>query len=73
MQKKLFSAVLTVCTLSACSITINDEEIEGRKGQEQSLEVRRDDKLDLRISCTKGKQPYKEGGENGEAVVMGCR
>lgn len=64
---------LSALFLAACSVNINGEEVDTYRGEERSLEVRTNEEIDAKISCTNGKRPYKEGGTNGEPLVMGCR
>lgn len=72
---KMLSVVVgfSALFLGACSVNINGEDVDTFRGDEHSLEVRTNEEIDVKISCTDGKRPYKEGGTNGEPLVMGCR
>jgi hypothetical protein len=73
MKKALIIAPVAALALGACSVNINGEDIEPFRGDEHSLEVSENEETRAKISCTNGKEPYKEGGVNGEPLVMGCR
>jgi len=73
MTKSLLMAAIAMLSLSACSIYVDGEKIEAHRTEHSSLTVRSDSDRKTTVSCMGGTEPYSEGGENGEPLVMGCR
>jgi hypothetical protein len=73
MKKTYAPIALAAFSLSACSVYVDGESVDLHKGPQSSLMVNGGSEGQTTISCTDGREPYSQGGENGEPLVMGCR
>ena len=73
MKKTILTLAATGLMLSGCAVFVDSSAFEHYGDDQSSLTVRADSDAEMTVSCSDGREPYSEGGENGEPLVMGCR
>ena len=73
MKKNIFTLTGAVLLLSGCAVFVDAGAFEHYGDDQSSLTVRADSDAEMTVSCSEGREPYSQGGEGGEPLVMGCR